>query len=79
MEEIQIVTFENNVSNIINRIIDSSQPVLIRDTGKLLVKIVPVSSSDKKSWSGCMKGTGKIAGDIIAPAEDSNAWKVLSE
>jgi antitoxin (DNA-binding transcriptional repressor) of toxin-antitoxin stability system len=79
MEEIQLVNFENNVSGIINSVINSHQPVLIRDKGKFLVKIVPISYPDQESWLGCMRGNGKITGDIISPAEDTDNWKVLSE
>lgn len=79
MEEIQLVNFQNNVYSIIDLVIHSHKPVLISDKGKLLVKIVPLSYSEQESWLGCMRGTGKIIGDIISPAEDTDNWKVLSE
>ncbi|SLM32713.1 hypothetical protein MTBBW1_80051 [Desulfamplus magnetovallimortis] len=60
-------------------IINSHQPVMIRDKGKFLVKIVLVSYLEQESWLGCMRGKGKITGDIISPAEDTDNWKVLSE
>jgi hypothetical protein len=46
--------------------------------GKLLVKIVPVSSPEQDSWLGCMNGTGKIVGDIVSPVENPKIWEVLS-
>jgi hypothetical protein len=79
MEEIQIVNFQNNVYEIISSVIRSHQPVLISDRGKFLVKIVPLSYPEQKSWLGCMKDKGKITGDIISPAEDTDNWKALSE
>ncbi|MCP4160336.1 MAG: hypothetical protein GY760_09705, partial [Deltaproteobacteria bacterium] len=61
-----------------NSVSRSDKPVLITDKGKKLVKIIPVPSCEKKSWMGCMKGTGKINGDIISPAEAPEAWEVMS-
>ena len=68
MEEIQILS-----------VINSHQPVLISDKGKLLVKIVPVSYPEQESWLACMRGTGNITGDIISPTEETDAWEVFSE
>ncbi|MDM8525699.1 type II toxin-antitoxin system Phd/YefM family antitoxin [Desulfococcaceae bacterium HSG8] len=79
MEEIQLSDFQNNFYNIIRSVSRSDKPVLIADKGKSLVKIVPVLPSEKNSWLGCMIGTGKIVGDIVSPAEDSDVWEVLSE
>jgi hypothetical protein len=79
MEEIELSKFQSNVHSIIDSIIHSHQPVLIRDEERLLVKIVPFSYSEPESWLGCMRDKGKITGDIISPAEDADSWKVLSE
>ena len=78
MEQIQLSQLQENVRAIIAAVKRSDKSVLISDKGKLLVKIVPVSSSDQ-SWLGCMKGTGKIIGDIVSPAESTEAWEVLSQ
>jgi len=78
MEEIQLSNFQNNCHTIIESVSRSNKSILITDKGKLLVKIVPVSSSERDSWLGCMNGTGKIVGDIISPVEDPKVWEVLS-
>lgn len=78
MEQIQLSQFQENVRAIIAAVRRSDKSVLISDKGKLLVKIVPVSSSGQ-SWLGCMKDTGKINGDIVSPAESMEAWEVLSQ
>ena len=79
MEEIQLSNFQKNVCGIITSVIHSHQPLLITDKGKLLVKIVPLSNPDNAAWLGCMRGSGKILGDIISPAEDTHNWEILSE
>ncbi len=79
MEEIQLSNFQKNFHIIIDSVSRSNKPVLITDKGKKLIKIIPVRSDEKKSWIGCMKGTGRIKGDIISPAQDPESWGVLSE
>lgn len=78
MEQIQLSQLQENVRAIIAAVKRSDKSMLISDKGKLLVKIVPVSSSGQ-SWLGCMKDTGKIIGDIVSPAESTEAWEVLSQ
>jgi antitoxin (DNA-binding transcriptional repressor) of toxin-antitoxin stability system len=78
MENIQLSQLQENVRAIIAAVKRSDKSVLISDKGKLLVKIVPVSSSGQ-SWLGCMKDTGKIIGDIVSPAESTEAWEGLSQ
>lgn len=48
------------------------------DKGNPIAEIISVPSAEQ-SWLGCMKDTGKIVGDIVAPAESSEAWEALSE
>jgi antitoxin (DNA-binding transcriptional repressor) of toxin-antitoxin stability system len=78
MEEIQLSNFRKNCHTIIESVSRLHKSILITEKGKLLVKIVPVSSSEQSSWLGCMSGTGKIVGDIVSPVEDPKAWEVLS-
>jgi hypothetical protein len=78
MNEIQLDNFQKDIYSVIGAVIRSRQPILISDKGKFLVKIVPLAHSEPESWLGCMRGTGKITGDIISPAEDPHTWEVLS-
>lgn len=78
MEEMRLANFQENVHSVIGAVIHSRQPILISDEGQLLVKIVPFVRSKPESWLGCMRGTGKIIGDIVSPAGDPHAWEVLS-
>jgi hypothetical protein len=77
MEVIELGKFQKNCITILEEISQLNKSVLISEKGKFLAKIVPVESSTKKSWLGCMAGTGQIVGDIISPAEDMSAWEAL--
>ncbi len=78
MEQIQLSQLQENVRAIIVAMRLSEKTVLISDKGKPIAKIVPVSSTEQ-SWLGCMKGTGKIVGDIVSPADSTEASEVLSQ
>ncbi len=79
MEIISISRFQKNCNAILEKVNQSDESVLISRKGKFLAKIVPLSLSEKKSWLGCMAGTGRIVGDIISPAEDVSLWEVLAQ
>ena len=65
MEEIQLTSFQKDIYSIIDSIVHSHKPVMISDKGKNLVKIVPINYPEPDSWLGCMRGKGKIVGDIV--------------
>lgn len=77
MEQIQLSRFQENLQAVIASVKLTDRPVLITDKGKLLVKIVPVSNQNE-SWLGCMRGTGRVVGDIVAPAENAEVWEALA-
>lgn len=79
MEIITISNFQKNCNTILEKVTQTDESVLISKKGKVLAKIVPISSSGKKSWLGCMAGKGRIVGDIISPAEDISVWEVLKK
>nr|VFK02037.1 MAG: hypothetical protein BECKLFY1418A_GA0070994_11735 [Candidatus Kentron sp. LFY]VFK68220.1 MAG: hypothetical protein BECKUNK1418G_GA0071005_12166 [Candidatus Kentron sp. UNK]VFK73560.1 MAG: hypothetical protein BECKUNK1418H_GA0071006_12194 [Candidatus Kentron sp. UNK] len=79
MEEIQFSDFKENFNSIIKSICGSDKSVLIADQERPLVRITPVSSSIEDSWLGCMSGNGRIIGDIVSPAEESDVWEVLEK
>ena len=78
MEQIQLSTFQKDVSTVIELVRNLEKPVLIMQNGQSLVKIVPVSPEDI-SWLGCMQSKGKILGDILSPAVEADVWEVLAQ
>ena len=78
-QEISLKNIQKDINRIIESVVRSQQAVFISDQGKLLVKIIPVVHPEPTSWLGCMKGKGKIVGDIISPAEEVDVWGVLAE
>lgn len=78
MEQIQLSNFQENLFAIIEAVRTTDTPILVTQNGKSLVKIVPVPPVHG-SWLGCMQGSGKIIGDLLATDDDPVVWDVLAE
>jgi len=85
MDAISTVQASQNLDDLIEQIVAEAEPrILLNDKGKkaVLMSLDHFNSWQKKkqeSWLGCMRGTGRITGDIVSPAEDTDAWEVLSK
>ena len=62
---------------LLDEVRDTGQPIVITKRGDPIAKLVPVAASPLGDWSGAMRGTGRILGDIVAPATDPDDWEVL--
>jgi prevent-host-death family protein len=51
-------------------------PILVTKRGKPIAQILPPPPA-AGAWRGSMKGTGKIVGDIVAPASNPDDWSAL--
>jgi len=84
MNAISTVQASKNLDELIEQIVAEAEPmILLNNKGEkaVLMSLDAFNSWQKKqeSWLGCMKGTGTITGDIVSPAEDTDAWEVLSK
>ncbi len=78
MEEIQISKFKATCLAVLDRVGKTHKPVLVTRFGKPVAQIVPPPPPDRREgWLGCMKGRGRIVGDIMEPAADISDWEVL--
>jgi prevent-host-death family protein len=51
--------------------------IVITKRGRPVAKLVPYKKEKPESGFGCMKGTIKILGDIVAPLDEP--WEVLED
>jgi antitoxin (DNA-binding transcriptional repressor) of toxin-antitoxin stability system len=79
MQEIAISKFKATCLAVLERVHRTRQPMRITKFGKPIAEVVPPSPEPKKkSWIGCMAGTGRIVGDIVSPASNEKDWEVLN-
>lgn len=53
------------------------QPITITKRGKPVAQLVPLQTEPRTPLWGCMKGTGRITGDIVGPEPD--IWEAMNE
>lgn len=78
MEEIQISKFKATCLAVLDRVGKTHKPVLVTRFGKPVAQIIPPPPPDRREgWLDCMKGRGRIVGDIVAPVAEASEWEVL--
>jgi antitoxin (DNA-binding transcriptional repressor) of toxin-antitoxin stability system len=78
LEQIDISRFKATCLSILERVRKTRQPVLITRFGKPLAEVAPPPVPGRPTgWLGALAGTGRIEGDIVAPATDEQDWDAL--
>ena len=78
MRQIQISKFKATCLSVLDRVAKTNEPVLVTRFGKPVARILPPPPAPSGDWLGSMKGSGKIVGDLIAPAADPSEWEALA-
>ena len=80
MDSMSISEFKAKCLAALERVRRTGRPLRVTRFGKPVADIVPPTPEKKAtSWLGCMKGKGKILGDIISPIEGETEWHALKE
>jgi prevent-host-death family protein len=76
VEQIAISKFKATCLAVLERVRRTRQPVLVTRFGKPVAEVVPPrASKEPKRWIGSLAHTGRICGDIVAPASDERDWE----
>jgi prevent-host-death family protein len=77
VEKIAITKFKATCLSVLERVRKTRQPVLITRFGVPVAEVVPPSAPERPArWLGALAGTGRIVGDIVAPATEEKDWEV---
>ncbi len=80
MEEIPISQFKAKCLALLEHVRKTKKPIRITRHGKPVAEVVPPSCvQDREAWLRSMKGSIKILGDIISPANEESDWEVLRD
>lgn len=79
MEQIAISKFKATCLGVLERVRRTGKPVLVTRFGKPIAEVVPPPAPARPArWIGAMANTGRIEGDIVAPASDESDWEALN-
>jgi prevent-host-death family protein len=78
MKEIQVSKFKAQCLRLLDEVNRTGESLIVTRNGQPLALINPVTSPKTRVEFGIAKGTGKIIGDIVAPAIDTKEWEVLN-
>ncbi len=79
MQEIAISEFKAKCLSLLQQVSKTKQPIRITRFGKPVADVVPPAGLqvDRNAWIGSGKGTAKIVGDVVSPANAPDDWEAL--
>jgi prevent-host-death family protein len=78
MKKIQISTFKAQCLRLLDEVNRTGEEITVTRNGKPLVVVNPVTDTCTRAKFGIAKKTGKILGDLIAPATELSDWEILN-
>jgi prevent-host-death family protein len=81
MLEVAISEFKAKCLSLLQQVAKTRQPIRVTRFGKPVADVVPSADVpvDRNAWIGSGKGTAKILGDIISPANGPADWEALRD
>lgn len=65
---------------VLERVRQTRKPIQVTRFGKPVAEVFPPSTPPREEdWIGSMVSTGRIRGDIVAPASEESEWEVLQD
>jgi prevent-host-death family protein len=74
MIEMTASEFKAKCLRILDEVAASGEVVVITKRGKPVARLMPVVGTTMAYPQHSLKGTGRVIGDIVAPASDSDDW-----
>jgi prevent-host-death family protein len=78
IEVMPISRFKATCLAVLERVRRTGKPILVTRRGQPLAQVVPPPPAPTHGWLGCLRGTGRIAGDVVSPAMDEDRWEALA-
>ena len=77
-EIVPISKFKATCLGLLKKVRNTGQPILVTLKGEPVALVVPPPEPKKDtSWLGGLRSSGKILGDIVAPATEESDWEAL--
>lgn len=80
MESIAIFEFKATCLSVLEKVRRTGQPILVTRRGEPVAEIVPPARpSATRDWIGSAVGSGRIVGELVAPAADPSEWTAFRQ
>jgi prevent-host-death family protein len=79
MKMIAAGTFKQTCLRLLDEVAETGDVVVITKRGRPVAQLVPVPADARDDWAGAMRGTGRVLGDLVAPATEPGDWAAESE
>ncbi len=77
-ENIPISKFKATCLALLDKVKRTGKPILVTRRGEPIAQIIPPPPPGMpETWLGSFSDSGKIVGDIVAPALEERAWEAL--
>lgn len=78
METMAISKFKATCLAVLEKVRRTGKPILVTRFGEPIAEVIPPTKVENpKRQLGTLRGTLRIAGDIVSPAADEDEWEVL--
>lgn len=77
MKTIPAGEFKQTCLRLLDEVRDTGERIVVTKRGVPVAQVVPLDREEHRAWRGAMAGTGRILGDLVAPAADEHDWEVL--
>ncbi len=76
MKKMPVSEFKAKCLSVMDKVCATGESVVVTKHGKPICRVIPEQRDPDKLF-GSMKGVIEIVGDIVAPANDPEDWKIL--
>ena len=77
MKTIPAGEFKQTCLRLLDEVRETGQPIVITKGGDPVAQLALVAASTLGDWSGAMHSTGRVVGDLVAPAAGPDDWEAL--
>jgi prevent-host-death family protein len=78
-ERIPISEFKAKSLALLERVRRTGRSIVVTKRGRPIAEVVPPSTETLGgNWIGCMRGTARLRGNLIAPVAKATDWEALA-
>ena len=77
MKTVPAGQFKQTCLRLLDQVRETGEAIVITKRGDPVAQLAPLPRTAESDWTGAMRGTGDILGDLLAPASEEEEWEVL--